>query len=164
MFLSTFASYRESSCRRHTHWLTLGHGDMGHPRPSTVKKNGGQLRSVDTLAAWLGAGKAAHPERSGSRTPTRPRPRRQSCASDPTRSANGFSDDSGTGVDSRRRNCIRKPDKRTSVPSIVLHRADLVGRNFLAVRNPIGPTPVPQCTALAENPSIGWQHEIQGFP
>ena len=86
------------------------------------------------LTAWPGVGEPAPQGRFGSATPTRPKPRRHSCASDPTGSARGFCGISASRVRSGSAHRVRRPDTPMSTPSIGLRGADLAPRSCLLER------------------------------
>jgi hypothetical protein len=74
--------------------------------------------------AWLGVGKPAPQGGFGSATPTRPKPKRHSCANDPAGSARGCCGISATGVRLGGAHRMRRPDTPTSALSIGLRRVD----------------------------------------
>jgi len=84
--------------------------------------------------AWLRVGEPAPRDQFGSVTPTRPKPRRHSCASDPTGSARGFCGISASRVRSGSAHRVRRPDTPMSTPSIGLRGADLAPRSCLLER------------------------------
>ncbi len=103
--------------------LSIGSQRKGVWRQRTYLRRD-RVLSPDTLAAWLGCGEAAD-SRCGSATLTRPRPRRQSCASHPAGSAHGSCGVWAIRATSGNAKRTRRRGSRTNDRSAVARGADL---------------------------------------
>lgn len=112
---------RIAELRRVTVGGARSFGNEGRP---TVDRSRFRLCRLGTLAPWLGVGKPGSHERSGSATPTKPRPRRQSGGSQPAGSGPGSCGAWATGVRSGRVKQRCRSDTHTSTLSIGLRRTD----------------------------------------